>query len=480
METINIQCAEIEIMMVLGYKVAGTLQKYRQKYNTNNEFKLQVDNEKIEILDTFNTILTNGNYLWNPEGGIDNCLDCVTDATLQLWLPHKYKSQRDFEDNESKLRDCFKESTIDPLSVYSECNDNGFLKINTNHINKSHFQNNRKQSVLSQRNTDGEQKNLKGFGTKYDTEIDIVKFALQNNIQYSNHDDMISGWLVTRFLYDGNRIYHILIFHIIKYHFLLSDPQLGYIQSPRIVFGSLPELSQYRCDGIQLFRNNTNEQVKNINFIPYTSHIYLFPFASVLTIIDYPFRRLSSRVWKYSNSRYIADQLMDWHRKTHPNKSFEEHISDNIDTHGFNYYLFVMKMNALFYHPLTAALENNLKTVFENALLTIDINPSLMHFYNNNISLVDITMSYLLDSNMDVDINTFFGVVQMSFRMNTTYSSDLHIYRNTHKDNDICKYAQNITNKLTVPFREQCILRWNSIKRYNINNMTRSDKVKNM
>ncbi len=96
-----------------------------EKYNTDHEYKINVDTEKQEIIREFNIILTNGNYLWNPNGEIDNCLQCVTDSTLQLFFPHKYKLQREFVDNETKINETFKESEIDPLSVYAECKENG-------------------------------------------------------------------------------------------------------------------------------------------------------------------------------------------------------------------------------------------------------------------------------------------------------------------------------------------------------------------
>eukprot|EP01084_Bolivina_argentea_P274561 468025_1 len=450
---------------------------HRNKYITDNQYKLQVDNEKCEIIKNFNTILTNGNYLWNAQGGIDNCLECVTDATLQLWLPDKYKLQANFEDNEIELRDCFKEAVNNPLSVYIECKDNGSLNVNTYHIKKSHFQNNHTQSLLSQQNTDSENRNLKGFAAPFNTEFDLVKFAIENNIRRSTHDDMISGWCTLRFVHNTERIYHIIIFQIIKFHLIIWAPQLAQIQCPRIVFSSLEELSQYRHESVYGNRNNNRNQIKNINFIHYTTHIYLFPFARKLTILEYSFRRLSSEIWPYSNSRYIADVLMQWHTETHPNQSFEKYIRYDVQKHSYNYFLFVSNMNQKFTHPLTLALYDNLKIYLQNELFAMETYPLLFQFYNKCSTMVDITLSYL---QTNLNIETFFGCIQMSFRQNTSYSSDKHVYRNFHKDNVICSYAQNVTHDLTLEFRTECMDMWSELQQYNINNVNRFETVRNI
>jgi len=170
--------------------------EHLHKMNINEEYRQTMMKEKGDLLRVFNDIyIKNGHGLFNPNGEIDNCQQCIEDLTNKLFFP--YKSDRNFVENDVNFEDAFIETDNDPLSVYIECIDNK-LNINSENMCKHYFQNNDNKSQLSQQNTARETHNLKAYSADYRQESDIIKFMYKNRIQSSNHDDMINSWFVIR------------------------------------------------------------------------------------------------------------------------------------------------------------------------------------------------------------------------------------------------------------------------------------------
>eukprot|EP01083_Nonionella_stella_P008045 23179_1 len=391
-----------------------------------------MQSEHDALLDSLNTIVCNGDFLYNPSNGRTNCLDSVVRSTLDLFFEKKPPTRNFVDIEEVDARQVFINSDQDLLSQYIDCHSNGTLKLDrTTRIKKRNFQINLSVSELSQANNHNEAVSLKGFGAEYDSQFDFIDFVLSHNIKYSNHDDICAGWLNLSMADDVD---HIIIFLFVGYLTVFFDPQLSVRNGKKVAFKSINALSNYRS--LNMIRREGDRVFREVAIADHLLRVYLYPFAPTMTIINYPVRRMTAPIWPYSNGRLIGDKLRQFHSEKHPDCCFEDwcrRSPNNVSS----YIQLIDDLFGVILHPFLSYLRDLLRS-----------------FHPLNVA----------QNVLPPSVDLLFGSIQIAYKRNTSYACDLHIYRNVHNDEEYKSNALDAVQDATQQFRLNCQAKWQELR----------------
>eukprot|EP01083_Nonionella_stella_P282869 962667_1 len=171
------------------------------------------------------------------------------------------------------------------------------------------FQNNTRRSEASQQNHLGENKNLKGWGFRWSSDIDgagILQLILRDGVKYSNHDNWLSGLLSFSYLNNKHKLAdHAIGFIVIGFHIFYIDCQLHQGVGYTLVHNSLRELSLYRARDVSF--SVFSGRMYCTPFHDTIQHLYVFPMSEHLTFANYSLRHALVPYTTYTKSRHNLD-----------------------------------------------------------------------------------------------------------------------------------------------------------------------------